>query len=293
VTEARKIAAILAADIVGYSRLMGVEEEATLARLRALRNELFNPTIEAHGGRVVSRAGDGAIVEFRSVVEAVRCALDFTRGLAERNAPLPPERRIEIRTGIHLGDVIETQDGDLFGDAVNIAARLEGICAPGGICLSEDAWRQVRDKLPEPFVDLGERQLKNIVRPMRVYALEGAAHAPPTLPPAQLDSMPHTARTVPAAVIGVLESVARLTDAYGDRPDVSGEPAKRRARSRERAGVSKAVGILETVERIVGVVADQAAHRDAAPPDPLSPHALRERKSQAPRSGPPMIVNHN
>ena len=171
----RKIAAILVADIVGYSRLMGAEEEATLARLRALRNEVFSPAIEAHGGRVVSRAGDGAVVEFRSVVEAVRCAIDITKGLAERNAPLPPERRIEIRTGIHLGDVIETQDGDLFGDAVNIAARLEGICAPGGICLSEDAWRQVRDKLPEAFVDLGEQKLKNIVRPMRVYALGATA----------------------------------------------------------------------------------------------------------------------
>src|SRR5271157_5639732 len=207
----RKIAAIMVADVVGYSRLIGADEEGTLARLGALRDELFLPTIEARGGRVANHAGDGVVVEFRSVVEAVRCALDITRGLADRNAPRPPDRRIEVRTGIHLGDVIEGADGDLFGDAVNIAARLEGICAPSGLCLSEDAWRQVRDKLPETFVDLGERQLKNIVRPMRVYALDGAAHAPPTLPPAQLDSMPHAARTVPAAVTGVLESVARLT----------------------------------------------------------------------------------
>ena len=145
----------------------------TLARLRALRAELFNPTIEAHGGRVVKRTGDGVIVEFRSVVEAVRCALDVTRGLAERNATAAADRRIEVRTGVHLGDVVEEPDGDLLGDGVNIAARLEGICAPGGICLSEDAWRQVRDKLPEPFIDVGERQLKNILHPMRVYALGG------------------------------------------------------------------------------------------------------------------------
>ena len=178
-TETRKIAVILVADVVGYSRLMGADEEATLAHLRTLRGELFNPTIEAHGGRVVKRTGDGVIVEFRSVVEATPCALDVTRALAERNEPLPPERRIEVRTGIHLGVVVEEPDGDLLGDAVNIAARLESICEPGGICLSEDASRQVRDKLPETFVDVGERQLKNIVRPMRVYALGGAVPAPP------------------------------------------------------------------------------------------------------------------
>src|SRR5271165_2069181 len=161
---------------------MGADEEGTLARLRALRSELFLPTIEAHGGRVVNRTGDGAVVEFRSVVEAVRCALDIARARAERNAPTPSDRRIEVRTGIHLGDVIETADGDLYGDAVNIAARLEGICAPGGICLSEDAWRQVRDKLPETFVDLGEHDLKNIVRPMRVYALGRTTDSPPARP---------------------------------------------------------------------------------------------------------------
>jgi adenylate cyclase len=178
----RKIAAILVADVVAYSRLIGADEEGTLARLLALRSELFIPTIEAHGGRVVNHAGDGVVVEFRSVVEAVRCALDVTRGLADRNAPLPADRRIEVRTGIHLGDVIEDADGDLFGDAVNIAARLEGICTPGGLCLSEDAWRQVRDRLPEAFVDLGEQQLKNIVRPMRVYALGATAVAPSETP---------------------------------------------------------------------------------------------------------------
>ncbi|MBV9286829.1 MAG: adenylate/guanylate cyclase domain-containing protein, partial [Hyphomicrobiales bacterium] len=174
-TEQRKIAAILVADIVGYSRLTGADEEATLARLRALRADLFTPAVESHSGRVVKRTGDGAIVEFRSVVEAVRCALAVTKGLAARNAGLPAERRIEVRTGIHLGDVVEEADGDLMGEGVNIAARLEGICEPGAIVLSEDAWRQVRDKLPLTFVDLGEQQLKNIARPMRAYALGGTA----------------------------------------------------------------------------------------------------------------------
>jgi class 3 adenylate cyclase len=221
--EGRKIAAILVADIVGYSRLTGVDEEGTIARLRALREGLFNPTIDAHGGRVVKRTGDGVIVEFRSVVEAVRCALDVTNGLAQRNADAPADRRIEVRTGVHLGDVIEEADGDLMGDGVNIAARLEGIAAPGGICLSEDAWRQVRDKLPDAFVDLGERQLKNISRPMRVYALGDAdGAAPAAAPPSAVVLDPSTppppaARHVLTAAAGVLENVGRLVAAYADR----------------------------------------------------------------------------
>ena len=269
VTEARKIAAILVADIVGYSRLMGAEEEVTLERLRALRNDVFDPAIEAHAGRVVSRAGDGAVVEFRSVVEAVRCAIEITKGLAERNAPLPPERRIEIRIGVHLGDVIETQDGDLFGDAVNIAARLESICAPGGVCLSEDAWRQVRDRLPESFVDLGEQKLKNIVRPMRVYALSRGGGLPAQRAVVdQPAGLIRTARAIPAAAIGVIESVARLTDACASPPDASGETAKRLSRARKHSGLAKAVGILETVERIVDVVTDRTGGRDVDAPDP-------------------------
>jgi TolB-like protein/class 3 adenylate cyclase len=168
-TETRKIAAILVADVVGYSRLVGADEDRTLARLRALRSDLIDPTIAVHHGRVVKRTGDGAIVEFRSVIDAVRCALELQDGMVERNAGLPPERRIECRIGIHLGDVVEEGDGDLMGDAVNIAARLEGICEVGGICISEDAYRQVRDKIKEQFVDLGEQTLKNIARPVRAY----------------------------------------------------------------------------------------------------------------------------
>ena len=167
----RKLAAILVSDIVGYSRLAGADEDRILARLRALRSDLIDPTIAVHHGRVVKRTGDGSIVEFRSVVDAVNCAVEVQRAMVERNAEVGPDKRIEFRVGIHLGDVVEESDGDLMGDGVNIAARLEGVCEPGGVCLSEDAYRQVRDRLKEPFVDLGEKALKNIARPVRVYAL--------------------------------------------------------------------------------------------------------------------------
>jgi TolB-like protein/class 3 adenylate cyclase len=170
--ETRKLAAILAADVAGYSKLAGSDEERTLARLRALRSDLIDPTIALHHGRVVKRTGDGVLIEFRSVVDAVRCAIEVQNGMVERNAGLPPERRIEFRVGIHLGDVVEESDGDLMGDGVNIAARLEGMADPGGICLSEDAYRQVRDRIKEAFVDLGEKELKNIVRPVRAYAVQ-------------------------------------------------------------------------------------------------------------------------
>src|SRR6187397_2684093 len=127
--ETRKLAAILAADVAGYSKLTGVDEDRTLARLRALRSDLIDPTIALHHGRVVKRTGDGAIVEFRSVVDAVRCAIEVQSGMVERNAGLPPDRRIELRIGVHLGDVVEESDGDLMGDGVNIAAGLEGVAA--------------------------------------------------------------------------------------------------------------------------------------------------------------------
>ena len=177
-TEKRKLAAILAADVVGYSRLAGADEERTLARLRALRSDLIDPTIAVHNGRVVKRTGDGSLIEFRSVVDAVRCAIEVQNSMVERNAGLPPERRIEFRVGIHLGDVVEESDGDLMGDGVNIAARLEGIADPGGICLSEDAYRQVRDRIKEAFIDLGEKDLKNIARPVRVFAIKTGSAGP-------------------------------------------------------------------------------------------------------------------
>src|ERR1700747_1556280 len=141
-SETRKLAAILVADVVGYSRLTGADEERTLARLRALRSDLIDPSIALNRGRIVKRTGDGSIIEFRSVVDAVRCAIEVQSGLVERNAGVAPEKRIEFRVGVHLGDVVEEADGDLMGDGVNIAARLEGICAPGAICLSEQAYWQ-------------------------------------------------------------------------------------------------------------------------------------------------------
>jgi TolB-like protein/class 3 adenylate cyclase/Tfp pilus assembly protein PilF len=171
-SETRKIAAILVADVVGYSRLARADEERTLARLRALRSDLMDPTIALHHGRTVKRTGDGSIIEFRSVVDAVRCAIEVQTGMVERNAGLPAERRIEFRIGIHLGDVVEEADGDLMGDGVNIAARLEGICEPGAVCLSEDAYRQVKGRLDLTVSDLGPTQLKNIAEPIRVYSLE-------------------------------------------------------------------------------------------------------------------------
>ncbi len=176
-TESRKIAAILAADVVGFSRLAAADEDRTLARLRALRSDLIDPTIAVHKGRVVKRTGDGILIEFRSVVDAVRCAIEVQNGMVERNAGLPPERRIEFRIGVHLGDVVEESDGDLMGDGVNIAARLEGIAKPGAICLSEDAYRQVKGRLDLAVRDLGLTQLKNIAEPIRVYSLDVGAPA--------------------------------------------------------------------------------------------------------------------
>src|SRR5271166_605319 len=180
----RKIAAILVADIVGYSRLAGTDEDRTLSRLRGLRGDLIDPAIDAHHGRIVKRTGDGILIEFRSVVDAVRCAIEVQNGLVERNAGLPPERRIEYRVGIHLGDVVEESDGDLMGDGINIAARLEGVATPGAICLSEQAYWQVKSRLDLKVSDLGPVQLKNIAEPVHVYSLEvgKGAEAKPAKP---------------------------------------------------------------------------------------------------------------
>ena len=174
-SETRKIAAILVTDVVGYSRLAGADEDRTLSRLRGLRSDLIDPAIAAHRGRIVKRTGDGSLIEFRSVVDAVRCAIEMQNGLIERNAGLPPERRIEFRMGVHLGDVVEESDGDLMGDGVNIAARLEGIAQPGAICLSEQAYWQVKGRLDLAVRDLGPTQLKNIAEPIQVYSLDVSA----------------------------------------------------------------------------------------------------------------------
>ena len=178
----RKLAAILVSDVVGYSRLAGADEDRTLARLRTLRSDLIDPTIAVHHGRIVKRTGDGSIIEFRSVVDAVNCAIEVQRAMVERNAEVAPERRIEFRIGIHLGDVVEESDGDLMGDGVNIAARLEGVCQPGGVCLSEDAYRQVKGRLDLKVTDLGATQLKNIAEPIRIYTLQVGVPAKPAKP---------------------------------------------------------------------------------------------------------------
>jgi adenylate cyclase len=181
--ETRKIAAILVADVIGYSRLAAADEDRTLSRLRGLRSDLIDPAIAAHHAPIVKRTGDRIFIEFRSVVDAVRCGIEVQNGLIERNAGLPPERRIEFRVGIHLGDVVEESDGDLMGDGVNIAARLEGIAIPGAIYLSEDAYRQVKGRLDLAVIDLGPTQLKNLVEPIRVYSLDvtGARNLRPAL----------------------------------------------------------------------------------------------------------------
>jgi adenylate cyclase len=171
-SETRKLAAILVSDVVGYSRLAGADEDRTLARLRGLRSDLIDPAIAAHHGRIVKRTGDGSIIEFRSVVDAVRCAIEIQNGLIERNAGVAEDRRIEFRVGVHVGDIVEESDGDLMGDAVNIAARLEGVAKPGGICLSEQAYSQVKGRLDLAATDLGPTELKNIAEPIRVYSLE-------------------------------------------------------------------------------------------------------------------------
>jgi len=163
----RRLAAILAADVAGYSRLMGADEEGTLARLMSYRRALLEPNIAAHNGRIVKTTGDGLLVEFSSAVDAVRCALAVQRGMAA-SAAGPPERRIQFRVGINVGDVLADGE-DILGDSVNIAARLEGIAEPGGICLSAAAYEQVRGKLEIAIADMGEQDLKNIARPLRTY----------------------------------------------------------------------------------------------------------------------------
>ena len=203
--ETRKLAAILVADVVGYGRLAAADEDRTLARLRGLRSDLVDPAVAAHHGRIVKRTGDGILIEFRSVVDAVRCAIEVQNGMVERNAGLPPERRIEFRVGIHLGDVVEEADGDLMGDGVNIAARLEGICAPGAICLSEDAYRQVKSRLDLRVSDLGLIQLKNIAEQVHVYSLDVGqpAEPKPASPPPGKPAPPRLSLVVlPFANIG-------------------------------------------------------------------------------------------
>ncbi len=233
--EARKLAAILVSDVVGYSRLAGADEDRILARLRALRSDLIDPTIAVHHGRVVKRTGDGAIAEFRSVVDAVRCAIEVQNAMVERNAGVPEDRRIVFRIGIHIGDVVEESDGDLMGDGVNIAARLQGVAQPGAICLSEDAYRQVKSRLDLKVSDLGPTALKNIAKPVHVYSLEvgqaaQAKPAPSATPADQarsLASKPRSAFAPRAAAIAALLLLTAVSGWYmlGWRGVKQAEPA--------------------------------------------------------------------
>jgi adenylate cyclase len=209
VSETRKLAAILVSDVVGYSRLTGADEDRILARLRTLRSDLIDPIIAVHHGRIVKRTGDGAIVEFRSVVDAVNLAVEVQRAMAERNAEVAPDKRIEFRIGIHLGDVVEESDGDLMGDGVNIAARLQGVAKPGGICISEDAYRQVKARLDLKVADLGPVPLKNIAEPMRAYSLEVGSKSVPLGGQAKPASKRHLSSTrITAAITALLLLVA-------------------------------------------------------------------------------------
>ena len=194
----RRLAAILAADIAGYSRLMGRDEAGTLARLKALRRELIDPMVAEHRGRIVKTTGDGLLIEFPSVVEAVACAMTVQSGMGSRNAATPEDRRIEFRVGINSGDII-VEDGDIHGDGVNIAARLEGVAEPGGICVSAIVHDQVRDRLDCVFEDLGEQNLKNIARPVRIYRVESGIGPRASRPLCGVDAA-GTAAVQPAAL---------------------------------------------------------------------------------------------
>src|SRR6202140_2234677 len=182
----RRLAAILAADVVGYSRLMGQDEAGTLNRLRTHRREFIDPKIAEHRGRIVKTTGDGILIEFPSVVEAVACAVAVQRGMADRNVSAPEDQRIVFRVGVNLGDIIIAEDNDIHGDGVNVAARLEGIAEPGEICVSRVVRDQVRDKLDIAFEDMGEQALKNIARSVRVYRVRrDASERMPTAPAAE------------------------------------------------------------------------------------------------------------
>ena len=218
--ETRKLAAILVADIVGFSRLAGSDEQRTLARIRALRGDLVDPAVAAHHGRIVKGTGDGFIIEFRSVVDAARCAIEIQNGVIERNAGVPAERRIEFRIGIHAGEVVEESDGDLMGDAVNIAARLEGIAKPGAICLSDDAYRQVKGRLEMEVSDLGATQLKNIAEPVRAYLVEVRRPDPPR----KHRSAPLRRRVAALATLAILAVAGAVGwDSFAGKPSTTAD----------------------------------------------------------------------
>lgn len=206
----RRLAAILAADVAGSCRLIGIDEEGTVARLKALRTTLFDPKIKNHRGRIVKNTGDGALVEFASVVDAVRCADEIQRGMAEQNADVPQDKRIEFRIGIHVGDIIIAED-DILGDGVNIAARLEGIAEPGGFSISDDAHRQIRGKVDITFEDIGSQPLKNIAEPMRVWRARIASISAPKMveKPSSKTAQPLSLPDKPSIAVLPFQNISR------------------------------------------------------------------------------------
>jgi len=215
-SQTRRLAAILAADVAGYSRLIGADESGTLQALKAIRAELIDPAIAAHNGRLVKTTGDGLLVEFGSVVDALRCATEVQAGMAERNATVTADKRIEFRIGINMGDIV-VEDGDIFGDGVNVAARLEGLAEPGGICVSARVQEDAAGKLDLAFEDLGEQTLKNIARPVRAYKIAAGA-------------VSATAQDTPALPLTDKPSVAVLLHQHERRP------RSRVLRGRDRRG---------------------------------------------------------
>jgi len=216
----RRLAAILAADVAGYSRLMGANEEGTLQALKGHRRQLFDPKIKEHRGRIVKTTGDGMLVEFPSVVDAVRCAVEVQRAMLDRNAEIPEDKRIVFRIGVNLGDVIVDGD-DLYGDGVNIAARLEALAEPGGVCISWVVRDQIRDKLSRPFTDMGEQRVKNIARPLTCYAMSAAAVATMPLAAEAQPALarPRTARIGAIMTTGFLGGVAIAMMAWWAMPN--------------------------------------------------------------------------
>src|SRR3954468_23192734 len=196
----RRLAAVVAVDVAGYSRLMGQDEEGTLAALRTIRRDLSDPKIKEHQGRIAKTMGDGLLIEFASVVGAVRCSVEVQRAMAERNKGVPADKRIAFRVGIHQGDII-VEDGDIFGDGVNLAARLEGLAEPGGICLSRVVYDEVRDKLDFAFDVMGDQQVKNIARPVRVFAVRLAGDARKALAATQPAAPPPALPDKPSLVV--------------------------------------------------------------------------------------------
>jgi len=218
----RRLMAILAADVAGYSRLMGVDEEGTLAQLKAHRRELTDPKIAEHRGRIVKTTGDGLLAEFASVVDAMRCAAEIQRGMAKRNADVPPDRRIEFRVGINLGDII-IDESDIFGDGVNVAARLEALAQPGGICVSRMVRDQVRDKLDLAFEDMGEQQVKNITRPVRAYRVvtEAGVRVAAAAAPGRRRWTPRRAIAAGTALVLLVTGAAAVWRLYPPHPTPS------------------------------------------------------------------------